>query len=1047
MLRTRDVTSVRRSPRPLRCHHAVTILVALFLTTTAGCTNSHLLSWSPFSWNSRETHRFNADVDSYTIIDEKKSGTPWDLPFGFSIQPDARSRMYDGSDPDDPNLPEPGPHLYSYELPPLTPRPRRFSTIRSDDLRLPEPAESARQHEGDIIQIAAQADEENAQDPPVDGTYNTSIGGLKIQSIPRNYWEAVPSACLARMLEFESIRLEYQRTYDHEPPPELRDPSRKLTLDDIVELGQINARDYQTQKESLYRTALALTLERFDYELKLSTGGNGVDVNHTHTRDAGETTDSLGVFPGVQMDKMLSTGGTLLTRFANDVVLTFNGPNGFAADVSSDLVFQMSQSLLQRDVLLNPLIQSERNVVYAARDYARFRKQFFFELANQYYDLVSTYRRIEIDSQNYFSLVRNFEQAQAEVRSGIQTAPNPVAVDQFEQSMLGGRRGLITSCNGIERNFDSLKLDIGLPTEMPINLDLSELEHLTLLDQGEVAGERVRRWLARLELRRERRPLDRREILNASVFLAERMIEWLQLQRLLQADTRDLTPLKNLAARLRMDQARLNGELAMTDLGKARTAIPPTSPILLHQWTMNVVDQRIVLLVRQVQFAEQLNMDGGRITEITEQIRRFQQQVNRLHDRLGELLLTAQEAGQDVKLTEPIQELRQDAEALLDSINGAVESADDFINVLDPNADDAAATQHTIESADRLLSTARTLLESAGLGLVPVEISMDEALATALVQRLDLMNQRGFLADDWRNVKIAGDDLRSVLNLGATETIRTRDNRPFEFDLKNSTTNLNLQLDLPFNRMAQRNAFRRALIDFRAGKRQLTEFEDRTIKFNIRNELRDLELARVQYPISVAQAALAAEQVTSIRLSLSLGIPNVRIPDLLDALDDSRNALISVANARIGYIVQRSRFALDLEQMQLDEVGFWPDIYDEDYQPRPRLEYPAGAGRTYGDLPDFLRVSDSIRRMHGHYLPAWLPPATPADDGVSTSGIESGLTQTMNETVHPAHFVPLRSRTVDQTHSETESAHTVRHTTHKPAKTPTQDGWHASRPN
>lgn len=1014
MLRMRDMTSSTHH-RPSPCaHRMMSRLVIVLLLSAGGCTNQHLLSWSPFTWNSRETHRFNADAESYSIVDEKKTGTPWDLPFVFSIQPDPRSRLYDGSNPDDPDLPEPGPHLYSYELPPLTPRPRRFSAIRADELSLPSPAPDEANAGSGIIRTAAQADDTDSPD----AMGRVTIGGLKIQPVPTQYWEAVPPACLARMLEFESIRIEYRRTYGRDAPASLRDPSRKLTLDDIVEVGQINGRNYQTQKESLYRAALALTLERFDYELKLSTGGNGVGVNNRHARTGGATTDTLSVLPGVQMDKMLSTGGALLTRFANDVVLTFNGPDGFAADVSSDLVFELSQSLLQRDVLLNPLIQSERNVVYAARDYARFRKQFFFELANQYYDLLSTYRRIEIDSQNYFSLVRNFEQAQAEVRSGIQSAPNQVAVDQFEQSMLGGRRGLITTCNGIERDFDQLKLNIGLPTEMPVNLDLSELEHLTLRDEVEVAGERARRWVGRLELRRNRQPLDRREILNASVFLAERMIAWLELQKQQRKDTPDLPPLADLAARLRVDQARLNGDLAMQDLEKARTALPPTPPILLHQWTMNVVDQRIILLVRQVQFAEQLNMDRDWIDATTQQVRDFQQQVDRLHDRLSELLVQAQEAGQELKLTEPIQALRLDAETLLDTINEAVDSADEFIAVLSPQAEPAAALRHATESADSLLATGQRLLQAAGLGLVPVAISPDEAMATALVQRLDLMNQRGFLADDWRNVKLAGDDLRSVLNLGARQTIRTRDNRPFEFDLKESTTNLDLQLDLPFNRLAQRNAFRRTLIDFQAGRRQLMEFEDRTIKFNIRNELRDLELARVQYPISVAQAALAAEQVTSIRLSLSLGIPNVRIPDLLDALDDSRNALISVANARIGYIVQRSRFALDLEQMQLDESGFWPEIYDENYQPQPRLEYPVDAGMTYGDLPDFLCISDSIRRMHNHSLPGWFPPPTPPSEGtLESEAIDPA--PTAEARVHRAHFEPIRRTSASQDETET----------------------------
>lgn len=1067
MLRTRDLASPN-PPRLFWFRAALTVIKAvwqqrrqhffvrcvtavLLLSTVTGCTNTHLLSWSPFSWNSRETHRFNADIESYSIIDEKKSGTPWDLPIGFSIQPDPRSRMFDGSSTDDPELPEPGPHLHSYELPPLTPRSRRFSGVGADELSLPEPAARVEQSGDDIVQVSAEEDTTIQADASVDGVSNTSIGGLKIQPVPRQYWEAVPPACLARMLEFESIRIEYRRTYGSEAPTTLRDPSRKLTLDDIVELGQINGRDYQTQKESLYRSALALTLERFDYETKLSTGGNGVGVNNTHSRTSGVTTDTLAIPSSVQVDKMLSTGGTLLTRFANDVVLTFNGPEGFAADVSSDLVFELTQSILQRDVLLNPLVQAERNVVYAARDYARFRKQFFFNLANQYYDLLSTYRRIEIDSQNYFSLVRNFEQAQAEVRSGIQTAPNQVAVDQFEQSMLGGRRGLITSCNGIERNFDSLKLDIGLPTEMPVNLDLSELEHLTLRDQAEVAGERVRRWLGRLDLRRNRQPLDRRELLNASVFLAERIIEWLKLQKLVNEETQDLAPLENLAARLRVDQARLNGGGAMQDLEQARTAIPPTPPILLHQWTMNVIDQQIVLLVRQMQFAEQLQLDPEQMVAITQQIRNYQQQVDRLHDRLGEVLREAQEAGQVLTLTQPIQELRRDAETLLVTINEAVESTDEFIVVHAPQADEDAALQQTVASADQLLTTGRALLDSAGLGLVPVEISMDEALATALVQRLDLMNERGFLADDWRNVKLAGDDLRSVLNLGASQSIRTRDNRPFEFDLKNSTTNLNLQLDLPFNRMAQRNAFRRTLIDFQAGKRQLTEFEDRTIKFNLRNELRDLELARVQYPISVAQAALAAEQVTSIRLSLSLGIPNVRIPDLLDALDDSRNALISVANSRIGYIVQRSRFALDLEQMQLDDVGFWPEIYNKDYQPRPQLDYPAGAGMTYGEFPEFLRVSDSIRRMHGHslpgrtFLPAPMIDETPAPSGEPVS-IPTGAA-TESGAVQPAHFRPNDPVISKRVLQGTEAASTVDAAKTSPAKPANPKGWHATKSN
>ena len=112
--------------------------------------------------------------------------------------------------------------------------------------------------------------------------------------------------------------------------------------------------------------------------------------------------------------------------------------------------------------------------------------------------------------------------------------------------------------------------------------------------------------------------------------------------------------------------------------------------------------------------------------------------------------------------------------------------------------------------------------------------------------------------------------------------------------------------------------------------------------------LRNLQQTRVQYPISVTQAALAAEQAISVRLQLTLGIQEVRETDLLDALQASREALSAVADARIGYLVQRARFVLDLELMQLDTEDYWPSINDPLYQPVANSFYPRSAGPTYG---------------------------------------------------------------------------------------------------
>ena len=89
------------------------------------------------------------------------------------------------------------------------------------------------------------------------------------------------------MFEFESVREEYRRTYNTDPPKEMRDQARKLTFTDIVGLAQLNSREYQSQKEALYSAALGLTRERYRYQTKFSAAGNGTSSNYDHTRDAG----------------------------------------------------------------------------------------------------------------------------------------------------------------------------------------------------------------------------------------------------------------------------------------------------------------------------------------------------------------------------------------------------------------------------------------------------------------------------------------------------------------------------------------------------------------------------------------------------------------------------------------------------------------------------------------------------------------------------------------------------------------------------------------
>jgi len=891
---------------------------------------------------SRTHYRDDADRETYALLEEATAATPWEVPIDFSLEPVARSRLSVPEDPVDPLLPPPGPFLYSYQLPGAT-----HELVEATDASTAEPA----------VPPGALTDAPAADD-------ETEILGLSSQPVPESYWDETPRPCLMRMLEFETVRKEYRKLHGEDPPADILDASRKLSLREIVELGLTNSREHQSEKEQLYVSALAVTLERFDYTTKFTPTGNGTDADYANTRSDGRSIQSSQIDSSVAIDKMLATGGTLLARFANNVVLTFDGPDGWAMDAASELLLGFDQRLLQRDVRLEPLIQIERSLVYSARDFARFRRTFFVDLAARYYDILRNYRSIEIEARNYFSQVRTYEQARAEARAGVKNAPNPVDIDQFEQSMLSGRSSLIATCNRLERVLDSLKISVGLPTETPLNIDLSELNELTLRDEVEVAAERVRRWLDLVYDRRDRPNSDVGDILSGDLFLIERVLDWLRLRLRLREPTPDAAELREILGRLRVSAARvemdrLQGELEIADDPTAGAPV-----ILLYARTSDLIEAMLALLTAQTRLGEQLGRDEETIQPARDRIQEAQAQLDAQRDQLEEVLQDAQQQG--------LNDLLEAARELLGVLQNLANSLDETNEIAPGVGTDEESQQETARETDRLVEITEGLLEGAQGGLAPISISIDDAMATALVQRFDMMNERGRLADTWRGIKLSADDLKSVINLNAEYSLRTRDNKPVKFSGDDSRARVALGIDLPLNRRDKRNDFRRALIDYQAGLRRTMALED-TIKFDVRDSLRTLDETRIQYPISVTQAALAAEQVINVKLQLAFGIEGVRGFDLVVAQESSRQALISVANARIGYLVDRARLALDLELLTLDKQGLWPQINDPRYQPEPDLVYPEGAGPTYGTIPSFLWVSSDIKRQLDHPLPGWGP--------------------------------------------------------------------------
>lgn len=890
----------------LRKTVTILILVVAEVSIFSGC-------------RSRSFYYHRADCDAHGLIQEKSDFTPWAIPQNFTLLPSPESRLATGDCLTCPTLPQPTTSLYSYNLP----------YLRSND-RSPE---------------------ENKEDT----TDENPLGS----PIPPEAWEAIPTQCLTRMLDFVSVQDEAALTRKTYESAEIQDggtDAQRLTLRDVVDLAILNSRDYQTQKEALYLVSLQLAQERFEFQTNFRAGGNGSSLDYDHNRN-GTTVNQLSIPTGVGVERVLATGGDLLASFANNVLLTFNGPTGFAADVSSNLLIQFAQPLLQRDIRFESLTQAERNLVYAARDFARFRKQFFVDFSSQYYDLILTFRQIEISSQNYFSLVRAFNQAEAEYQAGL--VPR-FQVDQVEQSLLNGRGGLIGTCNGLEQALDQLKLSLGIPTETPINVDLEELNQLTKLDQLSVSADSTNRVLNRLKTSLTRP--DRSELVSTAAVLLDRVIDsgLIDIDDSLNESGVELAELELQRERFLVDYERLNSQQILSDLQQEIQSESPSTPVIFQR-SLAHAQALLNLIARQLEVARLSSAEEGQADDLLERLASFESRRDQLLESVDQLRGELQTLIQEERLNE-LPALVDSSNVLrgqLDALVAEIDQLNRFESENDPQADLA----RIVEAVKNLIATISGKLLSKQLGLTPVEIAEDDAMITALVLRFDLMNQRGDLADDWRQIKLAADELKSVINISATQRISTLAgvNQPFNFSFDNSSTSLGINVDAPINRFAQRNAFRSALISYERSLRNLAQLED-NIKFSVRNVLRSLALDREQYLIAVASAALAYERVVSTSLEFRLGTGGVSARDFLEAQTAYIDALSNVASRHIDYIVDRTQLFFNLELLEVDEEGFWDEIRNESFQPQPYYEIPSWGNPVYGELPN-VRYSRAFQQM------------------------------------------------------------------------------------
>jgi len=247
-------------------------------------------------------------------------------------------------------------------------------------------------------------------------------------------------------------------------------PSGQITLAEAVAIATTRSREYQARKESLYSSALDLTGRRHEY---VAQWFGTLDAAYTRN----ESDEFVGAGGTLGFDQLLADGTQIGVSIAGDWLRYLTGDP--RTSLGSVLSASISKPLLRgstREVVQENLTQAERNVLYAIRSFARFRKEFVVSIVNDYLRTLQSLDQVKNDQNNYTSLQTFYEEQAMKAEAG--KLPRFEA-DQTKQRMLQARDNLTRSEQQYQQVLDSFKLTLAVPVDANIILDAAVLDDIS----------------------------------------------------------------------------------------------------------------------------------------------------------------------------------------------------------------------------------------------------------------------------------------------------------------------------------------------------------------------------------------------------------------------------------------------------------------------------------------------------------------------------------------------------------------------------------------
>lgn len=270
-------------------------------------------------------------------------------------------------------------------------------------------------------------------------------------------------------------------------PPLPQTLVRRFDLFQSLDYATRNSRNYQTQLEELYLAALDVTLERHLFSPRpfVQTGLEYVGGQRdTDYRSALNATATAGV------RQQLPYGGEVVAR---SLVTFVNALNESVSDgESAQVALSTSIPLLRGAGLVNlePLILSEREVVYQIRAFEDFRRSFVVDIGSTYFNLITQQQSLANRRLNYANLSLLTDRTQALYDAGRLSF---LEVQRSLQALLSAEQSLVSAQQSYQSALDNFKIQLGMPVEETLEIIGVELDlRIPELELADVVAQALR---------------------------------------------------------------------------------------------------------------------------------------------------------------------------------------------------------------------------------------------------------------------------------------------------------------------------------------------------------------------------------------------------------------------------------------------------------------------------------------------------------------------------------------------------------------------------